>query len=129
MAVNYRSDPDERIVYLTTTGESSLAEWREAMLAALSDSSYQPGFNFLSNRRLEKDVPDTQFARGAADFLKLHNEEMGAYRWAAVSNNAAVYGMQRMFSIFSEMNGVLPESLKISRRRDPGCARQNRPRQ
>ena len=106
MAVNYRIEPDERIVYLATTGESSLAEWREAMLAALSDSSYQLGFNFLSDRRLEKNMPDTQFASGAADFLKLHYEEVGSYRWAAVSNNAAVYGMQRMFSIFSEMNGV-----------------------
>ncbi len=81
MPVNYRIDPDERFVYLTTVGESSLAEWTEAMLAVLSDSTYQPGFNFLSDRREESDVPDTEFAKGAADFLQRHHEEMGHYRW------------------------------------------------
>jgi hypothetical protein len=35
-----------------------------------------------------------------------HEEEMAGSRWAAVSNNTAVYGMQRMFSILSEATGV-----------------------
>ena len=48
MAVNYRIDPEERIVYLTTSGESSLSEWTEVMLAVLADPSYQPGFNWFS---------------------------------------------------------------------------------
>src|SRR3954469_9426642 len=100
MAITYHIDPLERIVFLTTTGESSLSEWRAAMEAILEAPRYQPGFNFLSDRRQETDVPNTEFAKGAADFLKDHSQEMGNFRWAAVSHNSAVYGMQRMFSIF-----------------------------
>jgi hypothetical protein len=72
------------------------------MRAVLADSSYRSGFNFLSDRREESDVPHTSSARGAADFLMRHREEMGSYLWAAASNNAAIYGMQRIFSILSE---------------------------
>ena len=106
MAVTYRINPDERVVYLTTSGDSSFREWEEKLLAVLSDPAYRPGFNFLSDRRLETDVPDPWFARSAADFLNQHLEEMGSFKWAAVSTNKAIYGMQRMFSIYSEMKGV-----------------------
>ncbi len=37
MAVTYRIAPDERIVYLTTTGDATFARWREAVLSALSE--------------------------------------------------------------------------------------------
>ncbi len=106
MAVNYHIEPVEGIVYLTTVGESSFAEWRDAMLSALSDPHYRRGMGFLSDRRAETDVPDPEFARAAAQFLMQHEEEMAGSRWAAVSNNTAVYGMQRMFSILSEATGV-----------------------
>ena len=106
MAVTYHIEPDERIVYLTTVGESSFAEWRDAMLSALSDPRYRRGMGFLSDRRKETDVPDPEFARAAAQFLMQHEDEMGGSRWAAVSNQPAVYGMQRMFSILSEATGV-----------------------
>ncbi|MDQ3743310.1 MAG: hypothetical protein M3444_02895 [Acidobacteriota bacterium] len=106
MAVTYRIDAEDRIVYLTTTGESSFAEWRDAMLAVLSDPQYRRGMGFLSDRRGETDVPDPEFARSAAQFIMQHEGEMAGSRWAAVSNQVAVYGMQRMFSILSEATGV-----------------------
>jgi hypothetical protein len=106
VAVTYRIEPDEGIVYLTTTGESSFAEWRDAMLSALSDAEYRCGMGFLSDRRAQTDVPDPEFARSAAQFLMQHESDMAGSRWAAVSNNIAVYGMQRMFSILSEATGV-----------------------
>ena len=112
MAITYRIDPSERIVYLTTTGETSFAEWRDAMLAALSDPLHQRGFNFLSDRSQETDVPDAEFARSAAQFIKQHADEMGECRWAAVSNIPAVYGMQRMFSIISDTIGITVMAFK-----------------
>src|SRR2546422_15150 len=102
MAVTYRIDAEERIVYLTTTGESSFAEWRDAMLSVLSDPAYEKGFNFLSDRRAQADLPDTEFARDAAWFLRGHSGAMGDCRWAAVAGRDALYGMARMFSTFSE---------------------------
>jgi hypothetical protein len=106
VAVTYRIDTADRIVYLTTVGESSFAEWRDVMLCALSDPQYHRGMGFLSDRRGQTDVPDPEFARAAAQFLMQHDDEMAGGRWAAVSNQAAVYGMQRMFSILSEATGV-----------------------
>jgi len=106
VAVTYRIDTADRVVYLTTVGESSFAEWRDVMLCALSDPQYRRGMGFLSDRRGQTDVPDPEFARAAAQFLMQHDDEMAGGRWAAVSNQAAVYGMQRMFSILSEATGV-----------------------
>jgi hypothetical protein len=106
MPVTYRIDPRDRMVYLNTAGEFSFAEWRDAMLAVLADPLYRPGFNFLSDRRQETTTPDPESARGAVDFLSDHAEQMGRFRWAAVSNNPAIFGMQRMFTILAEMKGI-----------------------
>ncbi len=106
MPVSYRIDPEEKIVYITIVGDSSLAEWTEVMLTVLTDPSYQPGFNFLSDRCEESDVPSVGFPQGAASFLKLHQAGMGEFRWAGVSDKPAIYGMQRMFSTFSAMKGI-----------------------
>ena len=102
MAVTYRIAPDERIVYLTTTGEATFAQWREAVLSALSDPAYRKGFNFLSDRRDQTDVPDTEFVKAAAALLREHSAAIGDCRWAAVAGRDALYGMARMFSTFSE---------------------------
>src|SRR5947209_9005901 len=73
VAVTYRIDTADRIVYLTTVGESSFAEWRDVMLRALSDPQYRRGMGFLSDRRGQTDVPDPEFARAAAQFLMQHD--------------------------------------------------------
>lgn len=73
-----------------------------AMLSALSDPAYRRGFNFLSDRRDQPDVPDTEFARAAADFLKGRSGVMGGCRWASVVSRDALYGMARMFSVLCE---------------------------
>ena len=106
MAITYRINAEDGIVYLTTTGSSSFAEWRDAMLAALSAAEYRRGMGFLSDRRGQTDVPDPEFVRAAAQFLMQHEDEMAGSRWAAVSNQPAIYGMQRMFTILSEATGV-----------------------
>ena len=102
MAVTYRIAPDERIVYLTVTGEATFAEWREAMLSALSDPAYRKGFNFLIDRRDQTNVPDTEFVRAAAALLREYSAVMGGCRWATVAGRDAFFGMARMFSTFSE---------------------------
>jgi hypothetical protein len=102
MAITYRIAPDERIVYLTTTGEATFAEWREALLSALSDPAYRKGFNFLSDRRDQSDLPDTNFVKAAAALLKEHSAAIDGCRWATVAGRDALYGMACMFSTFSE---------------------------
>lgn len=112
MAVTYSIEPGERIVYLTTTGESSFAEWEAAMSAALADPAYQKGFNFLSDRRTQANVPDTDFTRGAVAFFKAHSSGLDGCRWAVVSGRDAVYGMSRMFAMLSEGTCVRVEAFR-----------------
>jgi hypothetical protein len=110
LAVTYDINPQERIIYLTTVGESSFAEWRDMMLSLLSDPTYRRGMGFLSDRRRQTGVPEAEFAREAAQFLMQHSDEMEGCRWAAVSGDTAIYGMQRMFTILSETTGVTAQA-------------------
>lgn len=110
MAVTYRISDEERIVYLTTVGESTFPEWRDAMLAVLSDPAYQRGMGFLSDRRQQTGVPDPEFAREAAQFLMQHSEEMEGCRWAAISEDAAVIGVQRIFTVLADATGVTAQA-------------------
>jgi hypothetical protein len=102
MAVTYRIDPSERVVYLTVTGESSFAEWEAALRRVLADPPYVRGFNFLTDRRGQTDVPAPDFPRQVLRFLVAHVAEMGRYRWAAVSPRDSTFQMLRMFSILAE---------------------------
>jgi hypothetical protein len=102
MAITYRIARDEGIVYLTATGEATFAQWREAVLSALSDPAYRQGFNFLSDRRAQTDVPDADFVQAAAALLREHSGVIEGCRWATVAGRDALYGMARMFSTFAE---------------------------
>jgi hypothetical protein len=112
MAITYRIDSGERIVYITTTGESNFAEWRETMLTAISDPAYRQGFNFLSDRSGETDVPDPEFTRAASQFIQQHRDEFEGVKWAAVSSNAAVYGAQRLFIALSAATGITVQAFR-----------------
>jgi hypothetical protein len=112
VAVTYRIDPEERIVYMTTTGVTSLAEWRAAVQSILDDPAFRSGYNFLSDRREQTGVADTTFTRAAADFLKRLSETTGPFKWAAVSSSNAVYGMTRMLSMIADGAGVTARSFR-----------------
>ncbi len=118
MSVTYRIDPSTGIVYLKTTGESTFAEWREAVLSALHDPDYRKGFNFLSDRSDQANVPDTGFAKSAAALLRELADLIGDCRWASVASRDALYGMARMFSVLAEGTCV-----EVAAFRDIGDAR------
>ncbi len=112
MAVTYRIDPQEGIVYLTVTGESPFGEWEAAMLRVLADPAYVRGFDFLTDRRGQVDVPGPEFPRRVLRFLVEHTPEMGRYRWAAVSQREATFQTLRMFSILAEEADIHVEAFK-----------------
>ena len=102
MPIVYRIDPRERVVYLTVTGESSYEEWEGALRRVLADPSYVKGFNFLTDRRGQRDVPGPDFPRQVLRFLVERTPDMGRYRWAAVTPRGATFQTLRMFSILAE---------------------------
>jgi hypothetical protein len=112
MAVTDRIDPRERIVHITVAGESSFTEWEAALRRVLADPAYVRGFNFLTDRRGQTDVPGPEFPREVLRFLVAHVAEMGRYRWAAVSPREATFQTLRMFSILAEEVDIRVEALR-----------------
>jgi hypothetical protein len=88
MPVVYVIDVTERVVYLTTVGESSFDEWRDTLLKVFSDPSFETGFNFISDRRRAA-VPSPEFVEQEVVFIREHERELGRCRWAAVVPNPA----------------------------------------
>jgi hypothetical protein len=83
MPVIYAIDRTERVVYLTTVGEPSFDEWRDALLSVFSHSSFETGFNFISDRR-RASAPSPEFIEQEVNFIREHESELGRCRWAAV---------------------------------------------
>lgn len=102
VAINYRIDTRERVVYLTITGESPFDEWEGALRRVLADPAYVKGFNFLTDRRGQSDMPGQDFPLKVLRLLISHTGEMGRYRWAAVIPWPAPFGTLRMFAILAE---------------------------
>ena len=83
MPVIYAIDVAERIVYLTTVGEPSFDEWRDALLGVFADPAFETGFNFISDRRRAQ-PPSPEFVERESVFVRGHEPEFGRCRWAAV---------------------------------------------
>jgi hypothetical protein len=88
MSVVYSIDRSERVVHLTTVGDPSFDEWRDALLSVFSDSSFETGFDFISDRR-RASPPGLEFVEGEVAFVREHERELGRCRWAAVIPDAA----------------------------------------
>jgi hypothetical protein len=83
MPVIYAIDRPERVVYLSTVGDTSFDEWRDTLLGVFSDPAFETGFHFISDRRRAK-APDTEFVERQVVFIREHERELGRCRWAAV---------------------------------------------
>ena len=83
MPVIYSIDRPERVVYLTTVGDPSFEEWRDALLRVFSDSAFETGFHFISDRRRAA-APSADFVEREIVFIREHEPELGRCRWAAV---------------------------------------------
>lgn len=102
MAITYLIDPRERLVYLTVTGKSPFDEWEGVLRRVLADPAYGKGFNFLTDRRRQRDIPGPDFPLRVLRLLMSHTSEMGRFRWAAVTPWQTPFGTLRMFSILAE---------------------------
>jgi hypothetical protein len=94
MPVIYTIDRPERVVYLSTVGDPSFAEWQQALLGVFADSAFETGFNFISDRR-RATAPDPEFVEQQIAFVREHEREIGRCRWAAVVPDPATDGAAR----------------------------------
>ncbi|HEX8557809.1 MAG TPA: hypothetical protein VF668_06905 [Pyrinomonadaceae bacterium] len=83
MPVIYTIDRAARVVYLTTVGDPSFDEWRDALLGVFSDPAFETGFNFISDRRQAEPL-SPEFLEREVAFVREHERDFGRCRWAAV---------------------------------------------
>jgi hypothetical protein len=103
MAVTYRINPDERVVYLDIDAGPSFEEWRDAMQTLLSDPAFKTGFDFLSSRGPDAGPPSAEFTQKAAAFYRDYQSRFGRCRWASVvAGDATTYDTIRKLAIMSE---------------------------
>jgi hypothetical protein len=112
LAISYRIDPRERVVYLTVTGDSPCGEWEGVLRRVLADPAYGRGFNFLTDRRGQSVMPGPDFTLRVLRLLVSHTPEMGRYRWAAVTPWPVPFGTLRMFSILAEEADIHVEAFQ-----------------
>lgn len=83
MSVIYTIDRPERVVYLSTVGDTAFDEWRDALLGVFSDPAFETGFHFISDRRRASPL-NQDFVERQIVFIREHERELGHCRWAAV---------------------------------------------
>lgn len=105
MPVIYTIDRPERVVYLSTVGESTFDEWRDVLLGVFSDPAFETGFSFISDRR-RATVPSREFAERQILFVREHEREIGRCRWAAVVPDPATDEVARTVTSRAQMTDV-----------------------
>jgi hypothetical protein len=106
MSMDYIVDPEQRLVRAAIKGETTFAEWRQAMDAILADRNFRPGFGFLIDLSDIANAPDTAFIRQVAGYFMGHKDRLGGGRRAIVVTVQSIYGMARMEEILAEPSGV-----------------------
>jgi hypothetical protein len=105
MAVIYAIDRPERVVYLSTVGDTSFDEWRDTLLGVFSDPAFETGFNFISDRRRASPL-DQDFVEREVVFIRAHERELGRCRWAAVVPDPATDEAARTVTSRAGMSDV-----------------------
>jgi hypothetical protein len=100
MSISFTLAPDTQIIYTQVTGEIHLSEFAAFMLTLARQN--------LLNRPQLIDARDSSFEmtaaemRGFAEFMEQHRKTQGPARVAFVTNSDSLYGMMRMYMVYSE---------------------------
>jgi hypothetical protein len=114
MPVGHRLDPAARLVSITYVNPVTVKDWTDALLAVTSDPAYQPGFNFLVDRR-SASPPTRDFADAIATFVRKHRARFGSARVAILVSDIAAFGMARMQEMLNEAAELETRAFKTER--------------
>jgi hypothetical protein len=113
--LSYRIDAPCRLVLVTGTGEAQAPEWLELFDRVLADPAHRPGMDFLIDRSRITSIPTRETVTAIVGYYAGHGAELGRCKVASVTANDAVFGMNRMASVFAEETTV---SVQVFRDRD-----------
>jgi hypothetical protein len=106
MPVQFTIDPTARLVVYVVEGNATPHEARRFLDAVIHHPDYEPGFNFLGDRRDVVRAPSSGYVYGVADEVKHRKAQLGPCKWAVIVSNDHAYGMARMWGILTDKSGV-----------------------
>jgi hypothetical protein len=106
VTISHAIEPTARRVTIRVDGPTSYQDWEDSIRAVLADPQFQPGFDFLSDRRSADPPPTIDMVRRAVGFFELNRRQFGTCRWALVVSGPAAYGMGRMAEALAAETGV-----------------------
>ena len=105
MPIEYRIDPQARVVYTTASGTLDDAQLLEHKKKLTSDPGFHPGMVELSDvRGIEKLDVTTDGIRHFALKDQRDKGKLRDYKLAIVASEDVVYGMARMYQANTAMN-------------------------
>ena len=104
-------DPVTRLVNITYEDPVTVKDWTDALLTLTADPAYEPGFNFLVDRR-NASTPTRDFADAVATFVRKHRAKFGNAKVAIVVSDIAAFGMARMQEMLNEAAEIETRAFK-----------------
>jgi hypothetical protein len=109
MGIRYEIDAAGRLVRLRYEGAPTFEEWAGVMLDVFQAPGYEPGFDFLADRRAVS-APTKEYLQQVVAFAQAHESRLAGSRWAMVVATPAGFGMARMGQV---LLGDLPTTMRI----------------
>jgi hypothetical protein len=82
--VHFMIDVDARLVSYLVEGITTADHARAFFAAVLTHPDYEPGFNFLGDRRQIAEEPDSAYIRSVALEVMAQQAVLGPCRWAVL---------------------------------------------
>jgi hypothetical protein len=90
----YEILPESARVCITYQFHPTYEQWAAMMNRIFADPRFQPGFDFLFDKRQAGQAASTEYAESVARFYRQHSARMG--RCAIVVDGPLAYGMSRV---------------------------------
>jgi hypothetical protein len=107
MPSTFSIDAERHLVRMTLSGSLTSAELRDVGNRLATDPSFRPDMALLVDlSEASADALSSQDIRGLASTSKFNRDARRAF----VADNAAMYGIARMFGTYGELNERLPQA-------------------
>jgi hypothetical protein len=107
MPLSVRIDPDTRVVWATGSGNLTRAEILEGLVGMVGDPLFEPGCAQLCDLRdvTGVEVAGRELRQIVAEASAL-GSRLGSGKLAIVAERPVVYGLSRMYEVFTEDLGI-----------------------
>jgi hypothetical protein len=106
MGVHFSIDGEAQLVSYSVEGLTTTDHARAFLAAVLVHPDYEPGFNFLGDRREVMQEPDSSYVRAVSLEVLARQAVLGPCRWAVLVASDVSYGMARMWGLLTQSSGV-----------------------